>query len=347
VEAFLDEFVARFIVGANPFCVEDLYLRLYRGQYEGGAIPMTAISAVEIACWDIIGKITGQPVYNLLGGKVSCPLRAYANGWYGGEQSPRKLAAQAKAVVERGYTALKFDPFGVAWKNLGKKDLDSSLALVSAVREAVGSDVDILIEGHGRLSFSTALAFAREAESMNPFWFEEPIAPESVELLAELRSKIRIPIAAGERLYTFGDFERIIALHAVDVLQFDVAHCGGILASKKIAAMAYPKDIGIAPHCSIGPVATAATLQVAVTIPNMVLQEAFDEFDVPWRSEAVNGWKPYREGFLYPSDRPGIGVEVKESLARDRPFRADSFPSLWDEEWYTGFSQRENADNKA
>ncbi len=339
VDAILDEFGEKYILGANPFNIEDLFMRLYRGQYEGGAIPMTAISAVEIACWDIVGKIAGQPVYNLLGGKIACPLRAYANGWYGGDPRPLAIAEQAKEVVRRGYTALKFDPFGIAWKELGTKGLESSLGLVAAVRDAVGPRVDILIEGHGRLSFSSALTFAREVESLKPFWFEEPIAPESVELLSELRSKIHFRVAAGERMYTFNDFERLISLHAVDVLQFDVAHCGGILASKKIAAMAYPKDIMIAPHCSIGPVATAATLQLAVTLPNMLLQEAFDEFDVPWRSETVGGWKPWRDGFMHPSDKPGIGVEVNESVAFQHPFRENAFPSLWDDKWYAGFFQ--------
>jgi galactonate dehydratase len=339
VEAILEEFGEKYVIGSNPFNIEDLFMRLYRGQYEGGAIPMTAISAVEIACWDIVGKVAGQPVYNLLGGKISFPLRAYANGWYGGDPRPMSIAKQAKEVVARGYTALKFDPFGVAWKELDHKGLESSLALVAAVRDTVGPNIDILIEGHGRLSFSSALTFAREVESLNPFWLEEPIAPESVELLSELRSKIHFRVAAGERMYAYSDFERLIALHAVDVLQFDVAHCGGILASKKIAAMAYPKDIMIAPHCSIGPVATAATLQLAVTLPNMLLQEAFDEFDVPWRGETVNGWKPSRDGFMYPSDMPGIGVEVNESVASHHPYRENSFPSLWDDKWYAGFFQ--------
>jgi galactonate dehydratase len=268
-------------------------------------------------------------------------LRGYANGWYGGDPRPGSIAEQAKAVVRRGYTALKFDPFGVSWKELGTKGLESSARLVGAVREAVGPGIDILIEGHGRLSFSSALAFAREIESLNPFWFEEPVAPESIELLSELRSKVRVRIAAGERMYTYNDFQRMIALHAVDVLQFDVDHCGGILASKKIAAMAYPSDIMIAPHCSIGPVATAATLQLAVTLPNMLLQEAFDEFDVPWRAEVVNGWTPARNGFLYPPETPGIGVDVNESVAARHPYKANAFPSLWDEEWYAGFSQRD------
>ena len=341
VDALLDEFSESYVIGSNPFDIEDLFMRLYRGQYEGGAVPMTAISAIEIACWDLVGKITGQPIYNLLGGRVSFPLRAYANGWYGGDPRPGSIAQQAKEVIKRGYTALKFDPFGISWKELDNKELESSLARVAAVREAVGPKIDMLIEGHGRLSFSSALTFAREVESLKPFWFEEPIAPEGVEQLSELRSKIHFRIAAGERMYTFNEFERLISLHAVDVLQFDVAHCGGILASKKIAGMAYPKDIMIAPHCSIGPVATAATLQLAVTLPNMLLQEAFDEFDVPWRSETVSGWKPSREGFMYPSDKPGIGVEVNETVAAQHPYVKNSFPSLWDDKWYANFLQNE------
>jgi galactonate dehydratase len=339
VDSFIDEFVMKYVIGANPFEIERLFVKLYRGQYEGGAVAMTAISAVEIACWDIIGKYVGQPIYNLLGGKCSDSLRAYANGWYGGERIPKVIAEQAKAVIAKGYTALKFDPFGVAWKEMTKDELHKSIDLVSAVRDAVGNNVDILIEGHGRLSFNTALEFACEVEQYHPLWFEEPICYENLELLSEFRSRCNIRVAAGERLYTFYDFSRLIHQHAADVLQFDVAHCGGILAAKKIAAMAYPQDIFIAPHCSIGPIATAATLQVGVTIPNLLIQEAFHDFDVPWRSGVVCGWNPVHDGIIEVADNPGLGVDVDESVTREHPYKQNAFPSLWEEEWYEGFTQ--------
>jgi galactonate dehydratase len=339
VDAFIDEFIVKHIKGANPYETEKLFMRLYRGQYEGGAVAMTAISAVEIACWDIIGKHVGQPIYNLLGGKCAEPMRAYANGWYGGEMKPSSIAEQAKKVVSKGYSALKFDPFGVAWKEMTKKEMHKSIELVAAVRDATGNDVDILIEGHGRLSFNAALDYAHEIERYKPFWFEEPICPENIELLSEFRSKCGIRIAAGERLYNFYDFARLIHTHAADVIQFDVAHCGGILAAKKIAAMAYPHDIMVAPHCSIGPVATAATLQVGVTIPNLLIQEAFHEFDVPWRSKVVKGWNPVQKGIIHAPDEPGLGVEVDEAIAKAHQFEAHAFPTLWEEQWFEEFSQ--------
>jgi galactonate dehydratase len=339
VDSFIEEFIVRHVLGTNPFEIEKLWMRLYRGQYEGGSVAMTAISAVEIACWDIIGKYVGQPVYNLLGGKCSTPMRAYANGWYGGEMKPEVIAKQAKNVIGKGYTALKFDPFGIAWKEMTKKEMCTSIDLISAVRSAVGDDTDILIEGHGRLSFNTALEVARKIEKYNPFWFEEPVCPENIDLLAEFRSKTNIRIAAGERLYTFYDFSKLIKLHASDIIQFDVAHCGGILAAKKIAAMAWPQDIMVAPHCSIGPIATAATLHVAATIPNLLIQEAFHEFDVPWRSKIVGDWNPVHNGIIEPPEGPGLGVSLNEDVIKDYPYRGDSFPSLWEKDWYEGFSQ--------
>jgi galactonate dehydratase len=339
VDAFIDEFIVKRVKGANPFEIEKLFMMLYRGQYEGGAVAMTAISSVEIACWDIIGKYVGQPIYNLLGGKCADPMRAYANGWYGGEMKPSTIAEQAKKVISMGYTVLKFDPFGVAWKEMTRKEMLNSIDMVAAVRDAVGTDVDILIEGHGRLSFNAALDYAQEIERYRPLWFEEPICPENIGLLSEFRSKCTIRIAAGERLYTFYDFARLIQTHAVDVIQFDVAHCGGILAAKKIAAMAYPQDILVAPHCSIGPVATAATLQVGVTLPNLLIQEAFHEFDVPWRSNVVKGWNPVHKGMIQVPDKPGLGIEVDEAVAKEHRFKANAFPSLWEEQWYEEFSQ--------
>ena len=340
VDSFIDEFVTKYVIGANPFEIEKLFIRLYRGQYEGGAVAMTAISAVEIACWDIIGKYVGQPIFNLLGGKCADPMRAYANGWYGGERKPSVIAEQAKKVVAKGYTALKFDPFGIAWKEMTKAELRKSIDLVSAVRDAVGDDVDIIIEGHGRLSFNTALECVHEIEHLNPLWFEEPICPENLELLSEFRSRCNIRIGAGERLYTFYDFARLIEHHAADVIQFDVSHCGGILAAKKIAAMAYPYDIMVAPHCSTGPIAYAATLHVGVTIPNLLIQEAFHEFDVSWRTSVVGGWNPVHDGIVEASENPGLGVEVNEVVAREHPFKQHAFPSLWEEDWYERFSQK-------
>ncbi|MBL8157551.1 MAG: mandelate racemase/muconate lactonizing enzyme family protein, partial [Anaerolineae bacterium] len=239
---------------------------------------MTAISGVEIALWDIVGKACGQPVYKLIGGRYHRKLPAYANGWYGGARTPAEFAERAREAVGRGYQGLKFDPFGVAWKDMGAAEREAVVAIVAAVREAVGARVDLMIEFHGRLSVGEAILMMRELERFRPAWCEEPVAPESIDLLNEVKRQARSPIAAGERLYTMADFYRLAALRAADVVQMDVAHCGGISVSKKIAAMAAAQDMRIAPHCSVGPVALAAALHVDISTPNFMVQEAFAEF---------------------------------------------------------------------
>jgi len=212
--------------------------------------------------------------------------------------------------------------------------------IVAAVREAVGPNVGIMVEFHGRLSAGCASAMIRRLERLSPTWCEEPVVPECIELLAEVKRQSRSPIAAGERLYTLADFYRLISQRAVDVVQMDIAHCGGILASKKIAAMAAVQDIRVAPHCSIGPVALAACLHFDIGTPNFMIQEAFAEFDVHWRNSLVRGWNPVHNGELLLPDKPGLGIELDEAAIADHPYVPNAFPSLWDKQWLTDFTQR-------
>jgi galactonate dehydratase len=314
---------------------------MIRDQYQGGATVMTAISGVEIALWDLIGKACGQPVYRLLGGRSHPRLPAYANGWYGGARTPRDYAERAREVVARGYRALKFDPFGTAWKDLSRAESEAAVECVAAVREAVGPHVGLMIEFHGRLSAGCAVDTIRRLERFEPAWCEEPVAPESLDLLAEVRRQVRSPVAAGERLYTLADFYRLVGLRAADVVQMDVTHCGGILCSKKIAAMAAVQDLRVAPHCSVGPVALAACLHLDLCTPNFMIQEAFAEFDVPWRGALVGGWNPIRDGEFVLPDRPGLGLELDEAVIAAHPYQPNAFPSLWDETWLADFTQTE------
>ena len=196
-----------------------------------------------------------------------------------------------------------------------------------------------MIEFHGRLAAGTATAMIRRLERFHPVWCEEPVAPECLDLLAEVKRSAGCPIAAGERLYTQADFYRLTALRAVDVVQMDLAHCGGILAGKKIAAMADAQDLRVAPHCSIGPVALAACLHFDVCTPNFMIQEAFAEFDVPWRNDLVGGWNPIRNGEFVLDDAPGLGLELDEEAIARHPYVPNAFPSLWDRDWQTNFTQ--------
>ena len=339
VQTLLHEWVENRVLGRDPFDVEALIGGLIRDQYQGGSTIMTAISGVEIALWDLIGKACGQPVYKLLGGRCHDIIPAYANGWYGGATTPAEFAEKACAAVARGYSALKFDPFGVAWKDLTSEEAEAAIACVAAVRQAVGPKVGLMIEFHGRLSAASAVRMIRELEQFNPVWCEEPVAPEAVELLAEVKRQVLSPIAAGERLYSLTDFHRLITLRAADVIQMDVAHCGGILAAKKVATMAAVQDLRIAPHCSVGPVALAACLHVDVSTANFMIQEAFAEFDVPWRNSLVKGWNPIRDGQFILSDEPGLGLDIDEEAIKKHPYVPNAFPSLWDNQWTTNFTQ--------
>jgi galactonate dehydratase len=273
-------------------------------------------------------------VYRLLGGRCHDRLPAYANGWYGGARTPEEFAERAKDVVARGYLGMKFDPFGTAWKTITRDEADLAVETVASVRNAVGPSVALMIEFHGRLAQQAAIPLIRRLERYDPAWCEEPVAPECLEHLAEVKRAVASPLAAGERLYTQADFFRLMTLRAVDVVQMDIAHCGGILAAKKIAAMAAAQDVQVSPHCSIGPVALAACLHCDLSTPNFLIQEAFGEFDAPWRNELV--------GEFTVNENPGLGFELDLDAIARHPYVEHAFPSLWDEAWIKKLTQSES-----
>lgn len=341
VRTLVHEWVEGRVLGADPFDIEPVVGGMVRDQYQGGSTIMTAISGVEIAMWDLVGKACNQPVYRLMGGRQHRRIPAYANGWYGGAQTPGEFAERARQAVGMGYTALKFDPFGIAWKDMPQSGVDLAIERVAAVREAVGHGVGLMIEFHGRLSAGTAIRMMQRLEPYNPTWCEEPVAPESLDLLAEVKNRTSLPISTGERLYTIADFYRLIRMRAADIVQPDIAHCGGLLAAKKIAAMAAAQDMRVAPHCSIGPVALAAALHFDASTPNFMVQEAFGEFDVPWRNSLVGGWNPFKNGEFVLEDKPGLGLDINEAAIAEHPYKQNPFPSLWDSDWQTNFTQNE------
>ena len=339
VHTLIDEWVTDRVLGTNPFDIEAVIGGMIRGQYQGGATVMTAISGVEIAFWDIIGKACGQPVYKLLGGRCHERLKAYANGWYGGARTPQEYAESARNAVHRGYKALKFDPFGTAWKEMSRDEMEETESLVAAVRDAVGDKIGLMIEVHGRLSVGSAIEMGRRLERYCPAWYEEPVSPNSLELLTEVKSALSFSIAAGERLYTLEDFHRFTAMRAADIVQMDPAHCGGLAVTKKIAAMAEAQDLKVSPHCSIGPVALCAALHVDWSTPNVMIQENFGDYDVSWRHDLVFGWNPVKNGEFVLPEKPGLGIELNTALCAEHPYEKNSFPSLWDKRWLKDFTQ--------
>jgi galactonate dehydratase len=340
-ETLLHElFEERYVLGADPFDVESLTQSMIRDQYQGGAVAMTAISGIEIACWDLIGKVCGQPVYKLLGGAYRDRLQAYANGWYGGAKRPNEYAELAKRVVAGGYRGMKFDPFGTAWKRLTPEESKEAVAIVEAVRRAVGDDVELMIEVHGRLALDVALEMAERLVPYHPTWLEEPVAHEDLERLLEVERATHIPLAAGERLYTLVDFARLCDQRRVDVVQMDVAHCGGILMAKKVAALAEAHDMTFSPHVSIGPVALAAALHVDMCTPNFYRQENFGEHDVNYRDELVCGWNRFRNGYFTLDETPGLGLSLNDDVIKAHPYKPNTFPSLWNTQWIAEFTKR-------
>jgi galactonate dehydratase len=341
VQTLLHEWVEDRVLGADPADVESVADGLIRDQYQGGATVMTAISGVEIAMWDLLGKSRGRPVHELLGGAVRGRLPAYANGWYGGARTAAEYAAKAKEVVGRGYRAMKFDPFGVAWKTMTPDEMAESENLVAAVRAAVGEQVELMIEVHGRLDAACAVEMGRRLVPYRPAWYEEPVHPNDLVHLRQVKQALPFPIAAGERLYMLEEFEQLIQTRACDVVQMDLAHCGGLHVGKRIADLARAHGLSLSPHCSVGPVALCAALHFGWATDNVTIQENFSEYDVPWRNDLVRGWNPIRNGEFVLPDGAGLGIELDLDVCRAHPYRKNSFPSLWDGTWLTQFTQKE------
>ena len=231
------EHIKESLVGQNPLDIEKHWHSIYRDAYwRGGAVLMSALSAVETALWDILGKHLNVPVYQLLGGKVNDKVRIYVNGWFAGAKTPKEFGEKAKVAVERGVTAMKWDPFGKSYLEISNKDLSLALECVGEVRAAVGDDIDLLIEGHGRFNIPTGIKIAKELEQFKPMFFEEPVPPDNLEALKAVKDKSPVAISAGERLYTRWDYKRMFDLMAADYIQPDISHAGGIMELKKIAA---------------------------------------------------------------------------------------------------------------
>ena len=314
------EHIRSALVGKDPRQIEKHYHDIYRDAYwRGGAVLMSALSAVETALWDILGKSLGVPVYQLLGGKVNDDCRIYVNGWFAGAKEPEEFAEKAKKAVERGVTALKWDPFGKSYLQISNQDLDRALRCIAAVREAVGNQVDLLIEGHGRFDVPTGIRIARELEPFHPMWFEEPVPPNNLEALQAVREKSPVPIAAGERLYTRFDYNDLFRTRAADYIQPDVSHAGGILELKKIAAAAEAHYIPFAPHNPSGPIANAATLQLAACCPNFCILEIMYS-DVAYRKYVTDESLTYKDGRIQIGDKPGLGITLNKEECRKHPY---------------------------
>ncbi|MBI3456554.1 MAG: galactonate dehydratase [Candidatus Rokubacteria bacterium] len=330
------------IMGADPFQTEALWERLYRDSYwRNDLIIASALSAIDQACWDLKGKKLGVPVHALLGGKRRERLRAYANAWYWGCTTPEQFARAAAKVVADGYTALKWDPFGDADMTMSTAAMRAAVAQVAAVREAVGPDVDLCIEVHGRLSPAWAIEMARRLKPFDPYFYEEPVPVEDVEALVKVARAIEIPVATGERLCTKFAFQELLRRQAADIIQPDLCHAGGLTEVKKIAALAEAAYVQVAPHNASGPIGTAAAVHLDAAIPNFLIQEFFVT-QAPWIEEVVEGGPRVANGEIVVPDRPGLGVELHEPAALAHPFKESwGGKTLWSRGWQASLPGRE------
>jgi galactonate dehydratase len=333
--ACISELADRHVIGSDPFDRETLAFNIQRAEYgRPGEITQSALAAFDIACWDLVGQELGVPVWKLLGGKYRDRVRAYANGWYQTERSPEALAAHAREVVARGYTALKVDPFGSARMALLPAERRRSLALVAAVREAVGQDIEIMIEMHGRFSPAAAAELAVELEPYAPAWLEEPVSFDSPAGLARVRSATQRPIATGERIHLLADFRPIVEQGVVDILQADLTHFGGFTGLRRLAGWAEAYELPLAPHNVCGPVGTAANVHFAVATPNHLILEHFNDFADAWVSELVDAAPvvdPIDGCFSVPT-APGLGVRLNHEACAEHP-RTHAGIFLFDDGW--------------
>jgi galactonate dehydratase len=327
----------RFVIGLDPFDIELLVKRLTVEDYgRPGEVAMTGLAMIEMACWDIIGKALNQPIYRLLGGAVRQRIKAYGNGWYTVERTPDEFAAAARRAVAKGYRALKFDPFGAGYYEAERAEKLKMVSLVEAVRDAVGPEVELLIEMHGRFNPVTAIEMTRELAPFKPGWVEEPVPPANIPALkkvADAVAPLGVPVATGERIHTLHEYREVLELQAADILQPDIAHFGGIFNTKKLAAWADTYYLLMAPHNVGGPIATAAALHLAACTPNFKIQENFNDFDEPYVLASAPGLPPFSEGFFALPTGPGLGVTLDEAVVAEHPEQRIHF-NLFAEDWH-------------
>ncbi len=318
--SLLRELCDQFVIGQSPFNIEKIWQTIYASRHDyrhPGLYAAPALSAIEMALWDIVGKATSQPIYNLLGGKMHEQLRAYAymptDGIW---ENPDKAGEIAIKLVEEGNSACKFDPFTPLFphpRDFSLKTIRHVAKIFQAIRAAVGDELEVGIGTHGQFSTAGAIRVAKELEPFSPFWLEEPVPPENIDEMARVAAHTSIPIATGERLVTKFEFADLLKKQAAQIIQLDVGQCGGILESKKIASMAEAFYAMIAPHMYCGPVAAAAAVQVGACSPNFLIQEYNgDRLHYEILEEPIR----FENGFITPPSGPGLGIELDEAVVK-------------------------------
>ena len=323
VEAMLRE-MSRWLIGQDPRRIEHIWQHLYRGAfYRGGPIHCSALSGIDMALWDILGKSLGAPVHQLLGGRVRDRIRMYA--WTDAGTADDYVNSVRDLRVNRSLTAFKYNATGMMRALSTPAALQVAVARLAALRQTAGPEVDIAADFHGRVTCPDAKRLVKLLEPYQPMFIEEPILPGDADGLREIAESTTIPLAAGERLFTRWQFQELLEKRAVRIVQPDLAHAGGISEVRRIAAMAESRDILLAPHCPLSPVALAASLQIAATCPNFLIQEHVTLGETLLTEPFV-----LESGYLKVPDRPGLGIEMDE-----RKLAAERFDGVWDNPRFT------------
>jgi galactonate dehydratase len=326
----------KFVIGEDPRKVNAVARKMLDSvSLDGGHIHRTAIAAVEVACWDILGKSLNVPVYQLLGGRVRESVLGYANGWYRTERTPEAFLVAAQAVVAKGFKAMKVDPFGTAQGFISETDLQLSFDIIEALRNGLPPETLILIDVHARFTEIEALRAARRLAPLKIYWWEEPTTRDRQECVHRVAHDSPIPVATGEMYDTVGQFFTLAAGGGVNIFQPEPMSLGGITNSMAVANVALAHGSWIAPHQSGGPVATAVCLQLAAAVPNFLIQEHFDAFNDLWARDLVT-WHPSIDpasGHLSLPEAPGLGIELVDTVARAHPYDPDAFLNISNEGW--------------
>jgi galactonate dehydratase len=324
------------VIGQDPRRARAIAKRLLDSvSLDGGHIHRTIIAAIEVACWDILGKSLGAPIHQLLGGRLRESILGYANGWYRAERSPEAFLDAAKAVIAKGFKAFKLDPFGTAQGFISEAELELAYAILRELRDKLPRDTLILIDVHARFTEAEALRAARRLAPLNLYWWEEPTTRERQEAVHLVAQQSPIPVATGEMYDTVGQFFTLAERGGVNIFQPEPMSLGGIANTLAVADLALAHGSYIAPHQSGGPVATAVCLQLAACVPNFLIQEHFDAFNESWTQELVT-WHPTidrKNGHLSLPEAPGLGIDLNIDVARAHPYDPQAYLNIFEEGW--------------
>ena len=324
------EEIKHLAIGKNPLEISNIVDELYKALF----LKITpAVAAIEIACWDILGKDLKVPIYQLLGGKVRNKVRVYANGWYSGERTPENFGERAKLITDKGYTALKFDPFGSEYLRLNKESEIFIKNIIKSVRDAVGPNVELMIEGHKRFNTVEAIKIANWLNEFEVTWFEDPIDNDDIDSLIHVSNNSPVRIIAGEGFNNHKDFTRFVSSNATDIVNPEVMRIGGISGAVKVAGICSSFDVDLAFHNAESPLKTMTNLQLCGAIKNIYIQECFDDFNESWIDELFPGYEKVNNGYLSIPDKPGLGISINENVAKDHPYNKSNFLRMFKPGW--------------